>query len=143
MIFIGLISCNPSAHFQKDTQFEQANWVKFNTLKYDIPVEAGKSYSFNGIITTDTVYTKRKMHIGFYLYLPSGEERLEDKTIRILSNEYIPLGEKKDGSYEIKTSFKQNILIKETGNLKLQIVHHSQYLDNFGIKNFKLIVNED
>lgn len=143
IILIGLSACTPSAHYEKNVIFEKANWNKFNNLEYQIPVEAGKTYSFEGIITTDTVYTIRKVELGFYLYLPSGEERLSEQTIRVLDYEYLALGDKTPEGYQVKQLLKEGLSIHESGILKLQVVHHSQKLDNYGIKSFALKVSED
>jgi gliding motility-associated lipoprotein GldH len=142
IIILGLFGCKPSAHFEKNIEFENNNWRKFDNLEFNIPVEAGKIYSFEANIITDTNYTRRKLELGFYLYLPGDEERLEDQTIRIRDLEYRALGTKTEKGYQIKKSLKNNLLINESGILRLQIVHHSQYLDNFGINSIKLSVIE-
>ena len=143
IILVVLTSCKPSTHFEKTIDFERDNWVKFKNLEYSIPVEAGKTYSFNGAITTDSNYTHRKLELGFYLYLPSDEQRLEDKTIRIRDLEYQPLGDKVSDGYILQESFKKKLKINESGILKLQIVLHSSQLNNFGIKRIKLSVIEE
>lgn len=143
IIAIGFISCNPSTHFEKKTNFESSDWNKFNDLTYHIPVEAGKSYTFEGVIITDSTYTHRKMELGFYLYLPGGEERLSNHSIRIRDYEYEPLGEKTQIGYRMSVMLKKNLNIEEDGDLKITISLHSQYLNNFGIKSFNLLVFED
>jgi len=142
IIILGLFACKPSLHYEKNIKFENNNWRKFDNLEFKIPVEAGKIYSFDANIITDTNYTRRKLEIGFYLYLPGDEERLEDQTIRIRDLEYHALGTKTEKGYQIKKSLKNNLLINESGILRLQIVQHSQYLDNFGINSIKLSVIE-
>ncbi len=139
---ISLAACKPSIHYEKKINFPNSDWTKFNSLEYQIPVEAGKFYSFEGIIITDTTFSQRKIEIGFYLYLPGGEERLEDQFIRILDLEYKPLGTKTKEGYQVKIPFKKHLRINETGILKLQIVYHSQYLNNLGIISFDLSVSE-
>ena len=143
IILVVLTSCKPSTHFEKTIDFERDNWVKFRNLEYRIPVEAGKIYSFNGAITIDSNYTPRKLELGFYLYLPNDEQRLEDKTIRIRDLEYHPLGDKVSDGYILQESFKKKLKINESGILELQIVLHSSQLNNFGIKRIKLSVIEE
>jgi len=149
-IFFGLLlvillsACQSSPHFEKHIRFKNANWKKFTELKYDIPVESGKTYSFRGEIITDTNYTRRKLGIGFYLYLPGGEKRLEDHEIRIRDFEYHPLGEKNDdNTYTKSVQFRENLSISESGNIRLIIAQNSQYTDNFGVIGIDLIVKED
>lgn len=142
-LLILLSACQPSHHFDKKHRFENNNWVKFNNLKYEIPVEQGKSYSFTGNIITDSTYQYRKMDIGFYLYLPGGEERLSDETIRILDYDYLPLGKKAGDEIILPVVFRNHLQISETGILKLQISLHSQYLDNFGIIGLDLFVEQE
>ncbi len=142
IIIISFSACKPSVHYKKIIKFENSDWMKFNNLEYQIPVEAGKVYSFEGIFTLDSLYTQRKLELGFYLELPGGEERLEDHSIRILDFEYQPLGIKTKEGYQIKKTFKKQLRINETGMLMLQIVHHSQYLNNMGIISFELSVSE-
>ena len=143
VVLISLVSCQPSTHFEETVEFDHNNWVKFNDLNFNIPVEAGKTYSFNGSITVDSTYTRRKLEMGFYLYLPDDAQRLEDKTIRIRDFEYQPLGHKTDKGYVLKQNFKQKLRINESGILKLKMVLHSSHLNNYGIKKLKIIVIED
>lgn len=142
-LLVLLLSCQPSHHFDKKHRFENNNWLKFNDLKYEIPVEQGKSYSFSGNIITDSSYQHRKMDIGFYLYLPGGEERLSDETIRILDYDYLPLGEKTGDEIILPVVFRKHLQVSESGILKLQISLHSQYLDNFGIIGLDLFVEQE
>lgn len=134
-------SCN-SNHFQKNIRFDNQNWKKFNELKYEIPVEAGKTYDFTGTFITDTTFNRRKLEIGFYLYLPSGEERLSDLEFRILDFEYKALGEKTNEGIKNHLVFKENLPIAKSGKLKLNIVLNSQYYDNYGIVGLDLFVKE-
>jgi len=143
MLFFALTACQPPVYYQQEVKFENSNWIKFNDLNFDIPVEGGKTYSFEAIITCDSNYLKRKLKIGFYASLPSGEERLDDQEIRILDYEYHPLGIKTNGNYVIRKILKEKMLISETGILKLEIVHHSQYLNNYGLLSFNLLVSEE
>jgi len=136
-------SCQPSPHFEKHIRFKNANWNKFTELNYEIPVEIGKSYTFAGKILTDSNYTRRKLGIGFYLYLPSGEKRLDDQEIRIRDFEYKALGEKDQKMYILPVIFRKNLSIDESGNLKLIITQNSQFVDNFGIIGLDLTVTED
>jgi len=142
IIVIGISACKKSAYYEKNVIFENTDWNKFETLEYQIPVEAGKTYSFEGIIITDTNYTRRKVEVGFYLYLPSGEERLSDHVIRVRDYELQQLGSKTQKGFEVRQFFKEGLDISESGMLKLNIVHHSQYLNNYGIKSFGLVVSE-
>lgn len=142
IILIAFISCKPSTHFEEKIRFVNNNWNKFNELNFDIPVEAGKSYNFKGNIITDSSYLNRKMEIGFYLFLPNGENRLEDQIIRILDYEYQPLGEKTEEGIQLAVNFKDHLIINESGILKVQIVFHSEKLDNFGIIGIDLFVFE-
>lgn len=141
VIISSFTSCN-SNHFEKNIRFENQNWVKFNELDFEIPVEAGKTYDFFGNIITDSTFDKRKLDLGFYLYLPSGEERLSDLNFRILDFEYKPLGEITDEGTTNHVTFKENIRSIESGKIKLKIVLHSQYLDNPGIVGLDLLVKE-
>lgn len=134
-------SCN-SNHFEKSIRFENNNWIKFNNLEFEIPVEAGNSYSFSGNIITDSTFNKRKMEIGFYLYLPSGEERLSDMTFRILDFEYQPMGKITTNGILNEVTFKENVRSSESGKIKLKVVLHSQYYDNPGIIGLDLFVKE-
>ena len=143
VILLALVACQPSNHFEETIAFDNGNWRKFNELNFEIPVEAGKTYSFNGSITIDSNYTQRKLELGFYLYLPGDAQRLEDKTIRIRDFEYQPLGIKTDEGYVLKQNFRQNLKIDESGTLKLNIVLHSTHLNNFGIKQLKLNIIEE
>lgn len=138
-----LMSCQPSYHFEKKHRFENKNWVKFNDLKYEVPVEAGKRYSFSGNILFDSTYHQRKIEIGFYLYLPDDEERLSDYSFRVLDYDYLPIGEKTENGYSLALEFKKQLLLSESGLLTVQISHHSQYLDNFGIIGLDLFVEEE
>ena len=142
IIIIGLSACKHQAYYEENVIFENADWNKFKTLEYQIPVEAGKTYSIEGIIITDSNYIRRKVEIGFYLYLPSGEERLSDHVIRVLDYEFQHLGIKTQEGFEVRQFFKEGLSISESGMLKLNIVHHSQYLNNYGIKSFDLVVSE-
>ena len=143
IILIVLVSCNPSTHFEKTVEFEGGDWMKFKNLDYEIPVEAGETYSFNVAVTTDSNYIYRKLELGFYLHLPGDEQRLEDKTIRVRDLEYQPLGVKISDGYLLEQSFKKNLKINETGVVKLQMVLHSSRLNNSGIKRIKLSVIEE
>ncbi len=143
VVLIALVSCQPSNHFEDTIEFDNNNWMKFSDLDFEIPVEAGKTYSFNGSITVDSTYTRRKMEIGFYLYLPDDAQRLEDKTIRVRDFEYQPLGRKTNEGYVLDQKFKQKLRIDESGILKLRIVLHSEHLNNYGIKQLHLIVVEE
>jgi len=134
-------SCD-SNHFEKNIRFEHKNWIKFHELNYEIPVESGKIYNFTGNIITDSTFNRRKIDLGFYLYLPSGEERLSDLSFRVLDFEYQPLGEKTAEGIYNKITFKENIRSAESGKLKLKIVLHSQYYDNYGIVGLDLFVKE-
>lgn len=138
-----MMACQPSYHFEKKHRFNNKNWFKFNDLKYEIQVEAGKTYSFSGNIITDSTYQHRKMEIGFYLFLPSGEERLSDQTIRILDYDHLPLGEISENGIILPVEFKKHLLASENGVLRLEISQHSQYLDNFGIIGLDLFVIEE
>jgi len=140
-IVFSFSSCN-SDHFQKSIRFENNNWNKFNELEYEIPVEAGKTYDFSGNIITDSTFTKRKIELGFYIFLPSGEERLSDLEFRILDFEYKALGEKTEEGIQNQVMFKEKLQSAESGKLKLKIVLHSQYLENTGIIGLDLFVKE-
>ncbi len=129
-------------HFEKEIRFENNNWNKFNELEFNIPIEAGETYSFYGNIYTDSTYNRRKIEIGFYLYLPSGEKRLTDLNYRILDFEYHSMGEKTDLGYKKQIVFKENIHSEQAGDLRIKIVHHSQYYDNYGIIGLDLMVKE-
>ncbi|NPD44489.1 MULTISPECIES: hypothetical protein [unclassified Lentimicrobium] len=142
-IFIFLLSiiaysCTNSTVFETQQRFEDNNWFKFDEFNYEIEVDAGQNYSFDGTIITDSNYKNRKMELGFYLYLPEGGKRLEDKTIRILDFEYQALGKKADNGFELPVTFKQDLKIKSDGLLKIKIILHSQHTDNFGIVGFNL-----
>lgn len=142
VLIISFISCSRSTHFEQDTRFSNNNWIKFNDLVYTFPVEAGKEYTFFGELLTDSTFQQRKIEIGFYLYLPDGSERLEDKTIRVLDFDLNPLGEKKNNEFLLPIDLKNSLQIKESGSLKVVITNHSQYLDNFGFAGFRLKVIE-
>ena len=142
-IFIILLSiiaysCTNSSVFETQQRFKDNNWFKFDEFNYEIEVEAGQNYSFDGIIITDSSYKSRKMEIGFYLYLPEGGKRLEDKSIRILDFEYQTLGKKTINGFELPVIFKENLKINSNGLLKVKIILHSQHTDNFGIVGFDL-----
>ena len=142
-IFIFLISiitysCTNSSVFEIQHRFKDNNWFKFDEFNYELEVEAGQNYRFDGIIITDSSYKNRKMELGFYLYLPEGGKRLEDKTIRILDFEYHALGKKTTNGFELPVTFKENLKINSNGLLKIKIILHSQYTDNFGIVGFDL-----
>lgn len=141
VVLISLTSCNYN-HFEKHIRFEKNNWTKFNELDIIIPVLADKTYDFTGNIITDSTYNNRKMEVGFYLYLPSGEERLSDLTFRILDYEYQILGEKTENGIINQVEFKKNLFNAEDGNIKLKMVLHSQYYDNTGIIGIDLFVKE-
>ena len=143
IIIIIFTACKPSTHFEQTIEFERDNWVKFKDLEFEIPVEAGKTYSFIGSFTTDSIYTRRKLELGFYLYLPGDEQRLEDKTIRVRDLEYQALGDKVSDGYLLQETLKKKLMINEAGLLKLQIVLHSSQLNNYGIKRLKLKVIEE
>jgi len=138
-----ITACQNSNHFDKKHRFENNNWFKFNDLKYDIPVNAGETYSFTGNIITDSSYQNRKIEIGFYLILPSGEERLSDQSIRILDYNYLPVGENTEAGISVPVDFKKHLSVSENGILKLQISLHSQNLDNFGIIGIDLFVKKE
>ena len=143
IIILSLSACKSSIHYEKSLEFKNNDWGKFDDLKFQIPVEAGKSYSFTATIITDTNYIRRKLEIGFYLYLPGDEERLEDQTIRIRDLEYHALGIKTEKGDQLTKNLKKNLMINESGILRLQIVHHSQYINNPGIISFHLSVIEN
>lgn len=82
------------------------------------------------------------MELGFYIYLPSGEERLTDLTIRILDFEYNTLGKKTKEGIILPVNFKENIQSEESGEMNLKIVLHSQYYDNTGIVGLDLLIKE-
>lgn len=107
-----------------------------------IPMEADNNYDFFGIIKTDSSFERRKIEMGFYLTLPSGEERFIDQTYRILDYEYQPLGTWKGSAFENNITFRENIFSDETGLAKLSIVLHSQYYNNPGISGLTITVKE-
>lgn len=129
-------------HFEKEIRFENNNWIKFNELEFNIPIDAGETYHFYGNIYTDSTFNRRKLELGFYLYLPSGEKRLSDLNYRILDFEYRPTGEKTELGYKKQIVFKENIRSEQAGNLRLKIVQHSQYYNNYGIIGLDLMVKE-
>ena len=146
-IFIFLISiitfsCTNSSVFETQERFEDHNWFKFNEFNYELEVEAGQNYSFDGVIITDSSYQDRKMELGFYLYLPDGGKRLDDKTIRILDFEYQALGKKTDNGFELPITFKEDLKINNNGLLKIKIILHSQHTDNLGIVGYNLSVRK-
>jgi hypothetical protein len=140
LVFI-LNSCSQN-HFEKEIRFENNNWNKFNELELNIPIEAGETYDFFGNIYTDSTFNRRKLELGFYLYFPGGEKRLSDLNFRILDFEYQPTGEKTELGFKKSIAFKENIQSEQSGNLRLKIVQHSQYYDNFGIIGLDLFVKE-
>lgn len=135
-------SCSNSTVFEHQHHFENKNWVRFDDINYELEVETGQKYNFRGTITVDSSYKSRKMELGFYLYLPDGGKRLEDKTIRILDYEYQHLGTKTEHGYEIPVELKKELSINEGGKLKIKITNHSQHLDNFGIISLDLIAKK-
>jgi len=143
LIVLGFSACTPENHYERAIRFKNSNWIKFNELKYDIPLEAGKSYSYDAILIVDSTYHQRKIKLGFYLEFPSGETRLLDKTVRLLDNEFQSLGEKTDVGYQYEIAFRKHLKTNETGILKAEVVLHSQYYDNYGIIGFDLFVKED
>lgn len=142
LISIFSISCTNQVVFEENHRFKDNNWFRFDDLIYEINVEAGKVYSFSGNIITDATYKSRKMDLGFYLYLPSGVHRLDDKSIRILDYEFHHLGEKTKDTYILPVIFKDELKISESGLLKIKISNHSQYVDNLGIIGLDLIIKE-
>lgn len=135
-------SCSNSTVFENNYRFENHNWFRFDEIIYEIEVEAGQKYSFEGAITTDSSFKARKMNLGFYLYLPEGGKRLDDKSIRILDYEYQHLGTKTKYGYELPVVFKDELSIYESGKLKIKIINHSQHVDNFGIISLELLIKE-
>lgn len=142
IVLISFVSCN-SNHSKQEIRFPNNNWIKFNELEFNLAVEAGKSYDFSANLITDTLFNRRKIDIGFYAYLPSGEERLSDLTFRLLDYEYQSLGEKTPNGIINEFILKENLHSSESGNLKVKIVLHSQYYDNPGIIGLDFIVNEN
>lgn len=135
-------SCSNSTVFEHNHDFSNNNWVRFDEINYEVDVEAGQKYIFEGNITIDSSYNSRKMELGFYLYLPNGGKRLEDKTIRVLDYEYQHLGTKTKQGYELPVVFKNELSINEGGKLKIKITNHSQHLDNFGIISLDLLIKK-
>lgn len=142
LLSILAFSCSNSTIFERKHRFENNNWFRFNELIYEVDVEAGEKYAFDGIIITDSTFKSRKMELGFYLYLPDGGKRLEDQSIRILDYEYQQLGKKTEMGFELPVSFREELIINETGKLKIKITNHSQYVDNYGIIGIDLIIRK-
>lgn len=142
IITILLGACQVPSHFENNHRFVNNNWIRFNDLVYEVPVEAGDTYSFHGNLITDSLFQQRKLELGFYLYFPDGEKRLEDQTHRILDFEYKALGKKTDIGFELPLVFKKDIQVSESGLLKVVISNHSQYLDNLGIIGLDFYVEQ-
>lgn len=135
-------SCSNSTVYEHNHRFENSNWDRFDELLYEVEVEAGQKYLLEGTITTDSSFKNRKMDLGFYLYLPEGGKRLDDKSIRILDYEYQNLGTKTKYGFELPVVFKDELSINESGKLKIKIINHSQYVDNFGIVSLNLLIKK-
>ncbi len=142
LLIFNLLSCTSNYHFEQSDRFKDHNWVKFNDLEYSFQVEAGKEYTILGELHTDSTFRQRKIEVGFYLYLPDGSERLEDKSIKVLDYDLNPLGKNMNGEFILPINVKSNLLIKESGTLKLVISNHSQYLDNYGFAGLKIMAIE-
>ena len=135
-------SCTNATVFERNHRFENNNWFKFEDLLYEVNVEAGENYCLEGFIITDSTFKSRKMNLGFYLYLPEGGSRLDDKSIRILDYEYQHLGNKTKFGYELPVIFKDELSINESGKLKIKITNQSQYVDNYGIIGLDLLIRK-
>ncbi len=136
------LSCSNSIVLEKKHHFENNNWFRFDEIIYELEVEAGQKYTFEGFITTDSTYNNRKIDLGFYIYLPDGGTRLGDKSFRILDYEYQHLGEKTNKNYQLPVVFKEELSINQSGKLKIKIVNHSQYVDNNGIISLELLAKK-
>lgn len=143
LLVIFLASCQSGNTFHQKVEFPKNNWIKFNNQNYEIPVEADKTYTFKAILITDSSFKERKLEIGLYLEMPNEENRSTNYTLRILDNEFKPLGVKTNQGHKLTQILRQKIHITESGIMKAEIVLHSPKYDNYGIVSFEILLIED
>ncbi len=143
LLVIVITSCQSGVSFQQKTEFPKNNWIKFNNQNFKIPVEADKTYTFKAILITDSSFKERKLEIGLYLEMPNEENRSTNYTLRVLDNEFKPMGIKTDQGNELTQTLRQKFLITESGIINAEVVLHSPKYDNYGIVSFELLLIED
>lgn len=121
-------------------QFADGRWERRNILSFEFPV--GQENRIVDVILTGIIspaFEWEKLDLNMTMKTPSGEERINEYTLKVKSPDGAFLGYLSNGNYHYTLTLKKQLNLSEKGILTVQIENlvprlHAEGISAIGIK---------
>lgn len=139
-ILLFFAGCSANQPVELYHHFPDGLWERRNILSFEIPVEKDNrvvDVILIGILTP--AFEWEKLNVNMTMKTPSGEERINEYSLKVKSPDGAFLGDMNDGNYHYTLPLKKRLNLSEKGVLVVQIENlvprlHADGVSGIGIK---------